>query len=164
VILLRWGGRGGIVEIDETYYSVSDEGWKRRAKHNSLKRNRNKPFSFHGGAGHKMAVLSLVDRSARVQSFHVKRADKRNVLPIVCANLDAEAKVIKDESGLYRNLDGEYVHAFVNHGRREYGRGVIHTNTIEGYFSIFKRGMPASVSASHACGSTPFSFAVSIKV
>jgi len=88
-----------------------------------------------------MAVLSLVDRSGRVQSFHVKKANKRNVLPILRENLDAEAKVITDESGLYGNLDSEYMHAFVNHGRKEYGRGIIHTNTIEGYFSIFKRGM-----------------------
>ncbi|MEI4194885.1 IS1595 family transposase [Roseovarius sp. E0-M6] len=139
--LAPMGGGGGIVEIDETYYGTNDEGRERRAKHNSLKKNRKKPFSFHGGSGHKMAVLSLVDRSGRVQSFHVKKADKASVLPILRDNLDAEAKVITDESGLYGKLDAEYMHAFVNHGRGEYGRGIIHTNTIEGYFSIFKRGM-----------------------
>lgn len=78
-------------------YGVNEDARKRRAKHNSLKKNRNKPFSFHGGAGHKMAVLSLVDRSGRVQSFHVKKADKRNVLPILRENLAQEAKVITDE-------------------------------------------------------------------
>ena len=139
--LAPMGGGGGIVEIDETYYGVSDEGRARRTKHYSLKKDRKKRFSFNGGAGHKMAVLSLVDRSGRVQSFHVKKADKRTVLPILRANLAEEAKVITDESGLYYDLDEEYLHAFVNHGRKEYGRGIIHTNTIEGYFSIFKCGM-----------------------
>ncbi|SEP28072.1 ISXO2-like transposase domain-containing protein [Salinihabitans flavidus] len=143
--LAPMGGGGGIVEIDETYYRINDEGRSRRAKHNSLKKNRDKPFHFHGGSGHKMAVLSLVDRSGRVRRFHVKKANKQNVLPILRDNLDAEAKVTTDESGLNGGLDADYIHAFVNHGRKEYGRGIIHTNTIEGYFSIFKRGIMRGV-------------------
>lgn len=139
--LAPMGGGGGIVEIDETYYGTSDEGRERRARFHSLKKNRGKKFSFHGGGGHKMAVLSLVDRGGRVQSFHVKQANKRSVLPIVRQNLDAEAKVVTDDSGLYRDLDAEYMHAFVRHTAGEYGRGKVHTNTIEGYFPIFKRGM-----------------------
>lgn len=47
--LAPMGGGGGIVEVDETYYGTSDEGRERRGKHNSLKKNRNKPFSFYGG-------------------------------------------------------------------------------------------------------------------
>lgn len=90
--LAPMGGGGGIVEIDETYYGTSDEGRARRAKQNSLKKNRNKPFSFQGGAGHKMAVLSLVGRSGRVQRFHIKKASKANVLPILRENLDAEGR------------------------------------------------------------------------
>ena len=53
-----------------------------------------------------------------------------------------EATVYTDESGQYRYLGHEFAkHDFVGHTAGEYGRGPVHTNTIEGYFSIFKRGM-----------------------
>lgn len=136
-----FGTSGGIVEIDETYYGTSDDAREKRAKFKSLKKNAGKRHSFHGGGGHKMPVLSLVDRNGQVKSWHVKKADKANVLPIVRDNLAKEAKVVTDDSRLYGQLDREYMHAFVRHSHGEYGRGIIHTNTIEGYFSIFKRGM-----------------------
>lgn len=114
-------GGGAIVEVDGPYYGTSDDGRKRRAKHNSLIKNRNKPLSFNGGAGRDIAVLSLVDRSGRVQSFKVKKASKKNLLPILRDNLDAEAKVITDESGLYGELVREYVQAFVATGGKNTG-------------------------------------------
>jgi len=117
---------------------VSDEGRERRAKGRETHGRR---FSFKGGSGHKMAVLTLVDRAGASRSFVVDKATKKEVLPIVRANLDAEARVITDDSGLYHDLDAEYTHAFVRHTLGEYGRGEIHTNTIEGFYSIFKRGM-----------------------
>ena len=86
-------------------------------------------------------MLTLVDRAGSARSFHINGATKRNVLPIIRDNLDKEARVVTDGSGLYRNLDEEYVHAFVDHSKGQYGRGEIYTNTVEGFFSIFKRGM-----------------------
>lgn len=139
--LAPMGGGGGIVEIDETYYGTTDAERAKRAKFYSLKKNRGKQYRLNGGAGHKMAVLTLVSRDGSANSFHVKRADKATILPIIRDNLDAEARVITDDSGLYWDMDEEYEHAFVRHTKGEYGRGPIHTNTIEGYFSIFKRGM-----------------------
>lgn len=118
------GGNGGIVEIDETF--ISHKGDKK------IKR---------GGIHHMRAVLTLVSRDGEARSFHIDRANTENIMPIVRANLAAEAKVITDDAGHYRNLDKEYLHAFVNHSAGQYGRGEIHTNTIEGYYSIFKRGM-----------------------
>ncbi len=118
------GGGGGIVEIDETFV-----GKKAR------------PPKVVGGYIHKNAVLTLVDRKGEVRSFHVGEASRTTILPIIRANLAAEAKVITDDAGYYRNLDKEYMHAFVNHSAKEWGRGEIHTNTIEGFYSIFKRGM-----------------------
>jgi transposase-like protein len=135
------GGGGGIVEVDETYFGTSDETRKRRKKHKSLKKNRNKKFRVHGGGSHKNIVLTLLDREGNTRSFHVDKATKANILPILRANLDAEARVITDESGVYGELDQEYMHAFVNHSKGEYGRGEITTNSVEGYYSIFKRGM-----------------------
>ena len=116
------GGGGGIVEIDETFIGKKDG-------------------VVGGGIYHKHAVLTLLSRGGEARSFHIDRANADNIIPIIRANLAAEAKVVTDDAGYYRNLDKEFLHAFVNHSAGQYGRGEIHTNTIEGYYSIFKRGM-----------------------
>jgi transposase-like protein len=118
------GGGGGIVEADETYYGRKP-GWKKRR-----------------GPGHKMAVLSLVERGGRVRSFHIPSADKGSVTAIVKDNIAKETRVHTDESALYNGVAGHFAaHETVNHGGREYARGDVTTNSVEGYFSIFKRGM-----------------------
>lgn len=122
------GGAGGIVEIDETFIGKRDVHRGRKLKSQS-------------GAWNKVPVLTLVSRTGEARSFHVDRANRANILPIVRKNLDNEARVVTDDSGVYRDLDREYTHAFVVHSKGEYGRGEITTNTVEGYFSIFKRGM-----------------------
>lgn len=62
--------------------------------------------------------------------------------PILVENIASEAHIMTDEAGQYAHLSKNFhAHDFVRHGAGEYGRGAIHTNTIEGYFSIFKRGM-----------------------
>lgn len=116
------GGGGGIVEIDETFIGHKND-------------------VVNAGPHHKHAVLTLVSRDGEARSFHIDNANQANILPIIRANLAAEAKVVTDDAGYYRNLDKEFMHAFVNHSAGQYGRGEIHTNTIEGYYSIFKRGM-----------------------
>lgn len=135
------GGAGSIVEVDETFVGTTDKARAERAKFYSLKKNAGKRHTFHGGGNHKNSVLTLVDRAGEARSFVVDRATKANVLPVLRNNLDNEARVITDDSGLYRELNYEYEHAFVNHSKGEYGRGEITTNTVEGFFSIFKRGM-----------------------
>lgn len=120
--LAPMGGGGGIVEVDETFIGRKNKVAK-------------------GGSAHKHAVLTLVSRDGEARSFHIDEANQQNILPIIRRNLATEAKVVTDDAGYYRNLDKEYMHAFVNHSAGQYGRGIIHTNTIEGYYSIFKRGM-----------------------
>lgn len=122
--LAPMGGGGGIVEIDETF--IGNKGDKKITRR---------------GYAHRNAVLTLVSRDGEARSFHITNADRENIMPIIRANLAAEAKVVTDDAGYYRNLDKEFMHAFVNHSAGQYGRGEIHTNTIEGYYSIFKRGM-----------------------
>ncbi|WP_306257256.1 IS1595 family transposase [Pararhizobium sp. IMCC21322] len=122
------GGAGGIVEIDETFTGKRDA-------------HRGAKLDKRGGVWWKVPVLTLIDRKGTARSFVIDRATKANVLPILRENLDKEARVITDDSSIYRELDREYMHAFVVHSRGEYGRGEITTNTVEGFFSIFKRGM-----------------------
>jgi transposase-like protein len=129
--LAPMGGAGAIVEIDETYIGRKEGVAKVRA-----------------GSGHKNAILTLVERGGSARSFHVDRATKENIIPVVKANIDHESRVMTDESGVYRKLDQHFEkHDSVDHSREEYaytehGTGtVISTNTVEGYYSIFKRGM-----------------------
>lgn len=128
-LAVPFGNDGGAVEIDETFIGKKPGVPKRR------------------GYAHKHAVLSLVDRNTKqVRSFHVDGTSARDVLPIIKANVAKEAAVMTDEAGQYLELGKSFAsHDSVNHGKDEYARyedeKVIHTNTVEGYYSVFKRGM-----------------------
>jgi transposase-like protein len=125
--LAPMGGGGGIVEADETF--IGD---------NKLYKN----FKNNRGFQHKHVVLTLVDRTGEARSFHVDRATGSNILPVVEANIAKEATIATDDAGHYRPLrKRDRKHEKVNHKQEECVRGPIHTNTVEGFFSIFKRGM-----------------------
>jgi transposase-like protein len=122
--LAPMGGHGTIVEIDETFIGQKDDMPKRR------------------GFAHKHAILSLVERGGTVRSFHVAGTSAAHLVPILRANIAKETAVMTDEAGQYAHLGKEFAsHEYVNHGAGEYGRGDVHTNTLEGFYSIFKRGM-----------------------
>jgi transposase-like protein len=129
--LAPMGGEGSIVEIDETFIGRKEGVEKARA-----------------GYGHKNPVLSLVERGGSVRSFRVDSTKREDIIPIVKANIAKETHVMTDESNTYSKLGDDFAkHDMVDHGREEWGytdrkTGVkINTNTIEGYYSIFKRGM-----------------------
>jgi hypothetical protein len=132
------GGNGGIVEADETYFGNVEKA-KRRTKTTS-----GRPFTKSGrtGPSNKRAIVSLVERGGRVRSFHVPTCDKVSVTAIVRENIARETRLHTDESRLYFGSN-EYFddHETVTHSRNEYVRGDVHTNSVEGFFSIFKRGM-----------------------
>jgi hypothetical protein len=121
---------GGTVEIDETYIG------------------RRKGSVVTAGAYHKHAILSLVSREdGQVRSFHVAEATRPFVMPIVRENIAKEARVITDEAPRYQALGEVFAsHESVNHRAKEYARGDVTTNTVEAFFSVFKRGMRASTS------------------
>jgi len=124
--LAPMGGAGstGIVEADETFIGRKKGVPKRR------------------GAAHKHAVLSLVERGGKVKSVHVDDVKASTLVPIVNENIAKEARIMTDDAAAYYNkLEGFKSHETVSHAAEEYVRGDVHTNTVEGYFSIFKRGM-----------------------
>lgn len=87
-------------------------------------------------------VVALVERGGRVRTFHVAVADQFNVENIVRENIARESRLHTDESRLYSNAKDMFAsHETVRHTAKEYVRGDVHTNSAEGYFSIFKRGM-----------------------
>jgi transposase-like protein len=131
------GGDGEIVEADETYL------WKQEVQKPS-KHRRGLPYTRggHAGPAGKRAIVSLVERGGSVRSFHVENADKPTVNKIVTENIARESYLYTDESRIYGDADQLFAdHSTVKHSKREYVRGDVHTNTVEGFFSIFKRGM-----------------------
>ena len=119
------GGGGKIVEADETYIG--------RLKGQPVRR---------GGASHKNTVLTLVERGGSARSFHIDTTTVAQVAPIVRENIARESRLMTDEAIHYRAVGKEFAsHDAVHHKAEEYVRGDVYTNTVEGYYSIFKRGM-----------------------
>ena len=130
------GGDEKIVEADETYYGNKISIKKKRAA------QRKGIKGLGGGASNKYTVVSLVERGGDVRSFHVDRATKSSLLEVLVRNVDRKSNLMTDESKLYVTTGEEFNrHQKVNHSHGEYVRGNIYTNTLEGYYSIFKRGM-----------------------
>jgi transposase-like protein len=124
------GGEGKTVEMDETYI-----GGKEKNKHRKKRLNRGA-----GGAGAKEIVFSLVERGGSVRSHHVPTISAKTLRPILKEQLNKASKLYSDDGGA--RVGQEFAgHASINHSIGEYVRGEVHTNTIEGYFSILKRGI-----------------------
>jgi transposase-like protein len=131
------GGEGtsGIVEADETYFG------KAETPHVSPHRQ-GRPYIKRGHRNNNRPILALIERGGRVRTFHVPVATKDNVMGIVRENIAKESRLHTDESNLYTGADKHFAsHETVKHSRKEYARGDVNTNSAEGYFSIFKRGM-----------------------
>lgn len=99
-----------------------------------------------GGHGHKLGVLALVDRdTGTMRTFTFDKFRAEQVHPIVRANISREARLMTDEARMYWKIGREFAeHGSTMHGRQQYvdyTDRTIHTNTVEGAFSIFKRGM-----------------------
>jgi transposase-like protein len=122
------GGNGKAVEVDETYV-----GGKESNKHVGVRKNR--------GAQGKAAVFSMVQRGAEVRSMHLATVTAATLRPIMLAHIDDKSALYTDDAGMYRKMSDDFSHEVVNHSAEEYVRGDVHTNTIEGYFSILKRGI-----------------------
>ena len=118
------GGPGKIVEADETFF-VNRKGFKKRT-----------------GVGHKMAVMSLVERGGAIRSVVMERVNRQSVEKIIRRNVHHDSRLMTDTAAYYkRSRFGIAQHEMVNHDAGEYAYDDVTTNTIEGVFSIFKRGM-----------------------
>ncbi len=123
------GGDGSTIEADGTFI-----GGKDKNKHASKRKSK--------GGTDKEPVFALVERGGRVRSHHVPAVDADTLRPILKAQLNGASMVYTDGDGAVRALGSELDrHDWVNHGIGEYVRGDVHTNTIESYFSIMKRGI-----------------------
>lgn len=125
------GGEGQTVEVDETFI-----GGKEKNRHKSKRAK-----ARLGGSWGKETVLSLVERDGRVRSLHVASVTHANLRPVLVAQIDRASLLCTDDAGQYRHMGRDFRHEVVNHGAEEYVRGSFHTNTVENYFSILKRGI-----------------------
>lgn len=118
------GGENMVVEADETY--VGGKAKNRKGK-----------------IPPKSVVLSLVERDGRVRSFHVPNVTAETLKPIIVGNVEKATYLMTDESPVYPPIGAKFSgHGSVNHSAEEYVRGMFwHTNTVENFFSIFKRGI-----------------------
>jgi transposase-like protein len=124
--LTPMGGKGKVMEVDETY--IGKRVGEAKAK----------------GLAHKNVVLTLVERGGSARSFHIETASVGQIVPIVRQNIRRESQLMTDKANHYRAVGMEFRggHKTVDHGQEEWVRGGdIHSNTVEGYYSIFKRGM-----------------------
>ena len=125
---LPFGADGGIVESDETFIGTEPGMPVKR------------------GYQHKMKILSLIDRESKcARSMVVDDVNAKTLIPILKENIEKEARMMTDDAGQYKHLDKHFDrHDVVCHSQGEYVNFEdpdIHTNTVEGFFSVFKRGM-----------------------
>jgi transposase-like protein len=119
------GGSGKVVEADESYVGG-------KAKNRA-----------YNPAPKKQAVFSLVERQGVVRSFHVASVTGATLKPVLKAHIDRASYLMTDESPIYKRPGGAFAgHGIVNHSADEYVRAYFwHTNSVEGYFSLLKRGI-----------------------
>jgi transposase-like protein len=119
------GGAGSIVEVDETFIGRVEGVPKQKS-----------------GSAHKNVVLTLVERGGSARSFHIDSTRRADVEGIMRANIRKESRLMTDEARHYKAIGREFAsHESVNHHKEEYVRGIVHTNTVENFYSVFKRGM-----------------------
>lgn len=118
------GNKGGIVEADATFFG-NIKGAQRRQ-----------------GSGHKMKIVSLVERNGMARSFHLPTVTSKNVKAVMRSQISNQARIMTDDGSNFIAGGRQFKsHQSVNHSADEYVRGDVHTNTVEGFFSLLKRGL-----------------------
>lgn len=129
------GGEGKTIEVDETFYGYK-EGGPKWTLHPEFGWQRSK------GSGQMRAIVTLVERGGRARSIKVDDVKARTLRTVVLANADTKSKLMTDDRKSYPAIGRRFVsHGSVNHSAEEWVRGDVYTNTVEGFFSVFKRGM-----------------------
>lgn len=125
------GGAGKVVEADEAFV-----GGKEKNKH------ANKRLARGGPGEGKQAVLTLVERGGEARSFHVANVTARTLAPIVFKTADRKSHLMTDGAQMYPSIGEDFAKfSAVNHVAGEYVRGDAHSNTVESYFAVLKRGV-----------------------
>jgi transposase-like protein len=136
------GGEGKVLEIDETFWGHK-EGWEPEPYRLENGRWSRKRMAYSG----MNPIVTLVERGGRARSIQAQDITLRTLRDIVAENADTKSDLMTDNLRAYRTIGRRFAsHETVNHGDDEYVRDLgdgkkAHTNTVEGYYSVFKRGM-----------------------
>ena len=138
------GGEGKIVEADETYFhkvetpaTVRKDGKPFRASDPKYPDQRG-----NYGPANKRSIVVLCERGGKARTFHVAEANRETIEKILHANASTESRLHTDESSLYKRMGARFkTHETTKHSAKEYARGDVNSNSAEGFFNVFKRGM-----------------------
>lgn len=120
------------IEIDETFVG---------GKTSNMSNSKRKTMKG-GGSSHMTPVFGMLQRNGNVKAIKVCDTKKETLKPIILANIKRDSLIITDEYHAYKHLKNEFrQHETVSHTSREYTRGIFHTNSLEGFWSLFKRGI-----------------------
>ena len=122
----------GIFEVDETYI-----GGKDKNKHNDKKRGGTQGRNTKD----KTAVFGVLQRDGKVTAQKVKNVQGKTLLNIISRHVEKGSEIMSDQWAAYKRLSEKFDHLVVDHGKGEYVNGKCHTNTLEGFWSLFKRGI-----------------------
>lgn len=129
------GGEGKVVEADEAYYG-------KKETFTPSDRRKGQPYIKKGKAAGKRAVVALVERGGKAKVTHMRRVTAKNIKEFLDVVADPKSRLHTDDSNLYPALGTGFAkHETVNHSGKEYARGDVTTNTVEGFFGVLKRGM-----------------------
>jgi len=129
------GGEGKVIEADEAY-----KGRKKVATPSPHRRGR--PYINRGKHAEKRPIFALVERGGEARAFSMPVVTAKNIREKLVENADRQSRLHTDESNLYPRVGEEFAaHETVNHGAKEYARGDVTTNSVEGFFGIFTRGL-----------------------
>lgn len=132
------GGAGKIVEADEAYHG------KREIPRIPSAQRKGRPFTKSGKSGgtEKRPIVALVERGGVARATYMHHVTGKNLREYIVKNASRKSRLHTDESNLYPAIGAEFAtHETVNHSIKEYARGDVTTNSVEGFFGIFKRGM-----------------------
>ncbi len=104
------------------------------------------------GSENKVPVFGMVERGGEIRTMPVKDVKRKTLQSIIYTNVAKGSTIMSDEWWAYRGLSQDYIHHTIGHLKKEYVRGGIHTQTIEGFWSLMKRGINGiyhSVSPKH---------------
>jgi hypothetical protein len=138
------GGEGKIVEADETYFHKVENPATTRKDGKPFRADNPKYVEQRGnyGPANKRSIVVLCERGGKARTFHVASANRETVEKILDANVSTESRLHTDESPIYKRMGSRFkTHETTKHSAKEYARGDVNSNSAEGFFNVFKRGM-----------------------
>lgn len=127
----KLGGKDAIVETDESYIGGKPSNMHKKKQEEILKQ----------GTQNKIAVIGAVERGGEVRAQVIEKTNYENVVPFLVKSVHQGTKLMTDEHVVYGTMERLYEHQTIKHMLKEYVRGEVHTNTIENFWSVLKRGI-----------------------